>query len=77
MNRDFQTNESQTAWATDITEAVTPEGKRQLCVVIDLCRRLAADPMLVAERAQHRRRHGLMVPENRVPAHHHRAKGRK
>lgn len=40
LERDFQANEPETKWVTDITEVVTLEGKLYLCVVIDLYSKL-------------------------------------
>jgi len=40
LERDFQANEPETKWVTDITEIVTLEGKLYLCVVIDLYSKL-------------------------------------
>jgi putative transposase len=33
---DFNANEPETRWVTDITEVLTDEGKLFLCVVLDL-----------------------------------------
>ncbi len=40
LERDFQANEPETKWVTDITEVATLEGKLYLCVVIDLYSKL-------------------------------------
>lgn len=40
LERDFQANEPETKWVTDITEIATLEGKLYLCVVIDLYSKL-------------------------------------
>ncbi|TCO73701.1 putative transposase [Chromatocurvus halotolerans] len=40
LNRDFSALEPETKWVTDITEIPTGEGKRFLCVVIDLFNKL-------------------------------------
>ena len=40
LERDFNANEPETKWVTDITEVVTQEGKLYLCVVVDLYSKL-------------------------------------
>ena len=41
LERDFNANEPETKWVTDITEILTIEGKLFLCVVLDLyCKRV-------------------------------------
>jgi putative transposase len=40
LERDFNANEPETKWVTDITEVLTDEGKLYLCVVVDLYSKL-------------------------------------
>ncbi len=40
LERDFNANEPETKWVTDITEVATQEGKLYLCVVVDLYSKL-------------------------------------
>lgn len=40
LERDFNANEPETKWVTDITEIMTQEGKLYLCVVVDLHNKL-------------------------------------
>lgn len=40
LERDFNANEPETKWVTDITEVGTQEGKLYLCVVVDLYSKL-------------------------------------
>jgi putative transposase len=42
LERDFNANEPETKWVTDITEVLTDEGKLFLCVVLDLFSKLVA-----------------------------------
>ncbi len=42
LERDFNANEPETKWVTDITEVLTDEGKLYLCVVVDLYNKLVA-----------------------------------
>jgi putative transposase len=42
LERDFNANEPETKWVTDITEVLTDEGKLFLCVVVDLYSKLVA-----------------------------------
>ncbi len=42
LERDFNANEPETKWVTDITEVLTDEGKLYLCVVLDLFSKLVA-----------------------------------
>jgi putative transposase len=42
LERDFNANEPETKWVTDITEVLTDEGKLYLCVVLDLYSKLVA-----------------------------------
>jgi putative transposase len=42
LERDFNANEPETKWVTDITEVLTNEGKLYLCIVLDLYSKLVA-----------------------------------
>ena len=42
LERDFNANEPETKWVTDITEILTLEGKLYLCIVLDLFSKLVA-----------------------------------